>query len=151
MSSADATIHLRTQTLEEQAEGINRSLLHTFKKIKLVWGFVILLVMASVLSGLSISLTGLSEHRDDTRNIGTNVVNCQSDCWRDFHWGNTSCTYQFDLGDSILIHLCNAYGHRRIDIRYFLLGEPTIKGIYLTVKQWNSFLLYVGAIDRHLS
>ncbi|OOZ35901.1 hypothetical protein BOW52_11060 [Solemya elarraichensis gill symbiont] len=53
---------------------------------------------------------------------------------------NSLCTYarQYALSNNYFVTVCRYHGIVRIDVRLFLNGIATIRGIFLNNKQWNS-------------
>ena len=61
----------------------------------------------------------------------------------------TLCTYfkQFDLSSSTKLTVCDYIGKRRIDIRHFTNDRPSIRGIHLTLAEWETFLALFAEIQ----
>lgn len=58
------------------------------------------------------------------------------------------CTYmkQFDLPDGYVVSVCRYQDSVRIDLRQFINGRATIRGIALNVRQWE----YLQRITSHI-
>ena len=57
------------------------------------------------------------------------------------------CFMQYGLIDGIKVSLCGVKGEKKIDIRLFLNGKSTIKGIQLNEEQWMDFMSYIPVLD----
>ena len=57
------------------------------------------------------------------------------------------CFMQYGLIDGIKVSLCGVKREKKIDIRLFLNGKSTIKGIQLNEEQWMDFMSYIPVLD----
>ena len=63
----------------------------------------------------------------------------------------SKCHTQYNLGDSIKVSVCKiSESEQLLDIRVFINGEPTIKGIQLRSHVWRNLLSYSGLIEYKL-
>ena len=63
------------------------------------------------------------------------------------------CSYfrQWTLSDNIELTVCNYLGSVRVDIRAFVSGKATIKGIWLTITEWQELSKLFKLIQRSLN
>ena len=58
---------------------------------------------------------------------------------------------QFEIIHSyIVISICKYQGAVRIDVRHFYGSEPSIKGLWFTVKEWKSMLKILFEINEEI-
>ena len=62
----------------------------------------------------------------------------------------TLCTAlnQFFLSSSKRVTVCKYNNLLRVDIRYFIGQKASIKGIWLTLNEWNTFVKYFHKIQK---
>ena len=63
------------------------------------------------------------------------------------------CSYfrQWTLSDNIKLTVCNYLGSVGVDIRAFVSGKATIKGIWLTITEWQELSKLFKLIQRSLN
>ena len=57
---------------------------------------------------------------------------------------------KYDLGNGRYLQVCRWKGEQRVDLREWLNGKPTKKGISLTLMRWKNFVDYVEYLDEAL-
>ena len=62
----------------------------------------------------------------------------------------TDCSYlkQFDLQGNVMLSVCHRDGELSIDIRLFLNKTATIRGIPLSLIQWNVLQRVSSSVNR---
>ena len=63
------------------------------------------------------------------------------------------CSYfrQWTLSDNVKLTVCNYLGSVRVDIRAFISEKATIKGIWLTISEWEELTKLFKLIQRSLN
>ncbi|OOZ36428.1 hypothetical protein BOW52_10800 [Solemya elarraichensis gill symbiont] len=66
---------------------------------------------------------------------------------------DTLCTYikQFPLPEQYRLTVCLYRGRTRIDVRRFINDTATIKGVFLSIKQWNYMRIIIPRIDMAIA
>lgn len=56
----------------------------------------------------------------------------------------TLCSFikMFPVTDNLKVTVCVLKKHLRIDIRYFIRNNPSLRGIFFDVKQWNELVKF---------
>lgn len=64
----------------------------------------------------------------------------------------TLCSFikMFPVTDNLKVTVCVLKKHLMIDIRYFIRNNPTLRGIFFDVKQWNELVKVLPAIEKTL-
>lgn len=65
----------------------------------------------------------------------------------------TACVYvkQFHLQNQLFTTVCNLDGHVFVDVRRFVNGTATIKGVDLTLNQWLILKQHTSSIDEAIT
>ena len=106
-------------------------------------GFIVLLALVTTM----LSITSNIKEEEITGN--------SSDCIQigirpPSELNNTLCTMadQYPIPNEYFATVCKYQGDIRIDLRHFINGKPTIRGIYLSVRQWNYLQVLATRINR---
>lgn len=70
--------------------------------------------------------------------LNTDISKCNNRAGNYTELNSTLCTYvkQFPLTEDVFATVCSYKRSMRLDIRYFINGRPTIKGIYINRRQF---------------
>lgn len=84
----------------------------------------------------------------ETRFNSTSSSNCEK-IEPPTRFNSTLCTYlkQYPLPHGSYVSICRYQNQVRIDLRKFINGKPTIKGIVFNVSQWN----YLHTLWEHVN
>ena len=101
-----------------------------------------LVMVIGLLPSFTISKSAISGHLSHVTNTSTPTVKYP-----------TLCTFikQFKLSKRKSITVCNYQGKARIDIRLFINDYPSIRGIWISKKEWHSLLTQWNKIQHSLS
>ena len=55
---------------------------------------------------------------------------------------------QYNLSDSKRLTVCKYQGKVLVDIRYFIAEKATIKGVWISLAEWNNIVKYFSKIQK---
>ena len=140
--------------LLRQAQMWNKYAESSLRPVKLVG----VIAVCSLLGALFISIIicegfKMNHHSSDCTHKALNISyskDCLRDCWVGYTFDPDICGSQFDIGNGLLVHVCQGDESNKVNIRLFINGAATIKGIYLSPTQWVKLRGFSKAIDSSL-